>query len=94
MYDHRQTNFGEFMKTLISIMLLGPTLLFSMDIDEDLFHEIILEEISTSAEKSYRLHLEEDPDMVELNALRIWYEAGYQKGLLIAQEALYECKKD
>ena len=78
------------MKEILLVMLSLPFCLGAIEVDEEYFHEVINEEISSSAMKRYRLLIEEGD---EVTCYQCWFESGYQKGLLVAEEAFLNSAK-
>lgn len=79
------------MKEILLLMLSLPFCLGAIEVDEEYFHEVIQEEISSSAMKRYRLHIENGDD--DITVYQCWFESGYIKGLLVAEEAFLNSAK-
>jgi len=79
------------MKEILIAMLTLPFCLCAIEVDEEYFHEVIQEEISSSAMKRYRMQIDNGDD--EVTCYQCWFESGYQKGLLVAEEAFLNSAK-
>jgi len=79
------------MKEILIAMLTLPFCLSAIEVDEEYFHEVIQEEISSSAMKRYRLQIENSDD--DITGYQCWFESGYIKGLLVAEEAFLNSAK-
>lgn len=97
------------MKLIFAMLALTPMCLPASQIDEDFFHEVINEEIMQSACKRYAISqfYSERIDQKEVNcacndpkhmkdlliSLQVWYQTGYERGLLTAEDILSQSKQ-
>lgn len=79
------------MKEILLAMITLPLCLGAIEVDEEYFHEVIQEEISSSAMKRYRMQMENGDE--DITVYQCWFESGYMKGLLVAEEAFLNSAK-